>query len=789
MIRHRGCLYSYLISSMCFLITAPGFGALGTGSLFSQTTAELFVQQAKMLHARSVSDPQAIEQAMTFLDAALALNESSGEAPEQMLRIGASGLYTEADYSKKIDWALQRQVGPRADLTVLNGAVRYLLAQQNSRLDREVLLLLLQKQYALKNEFFGSDLAAQLALLAVEKADMQTATDQLSYAYQLNPYNQLAYTKLQEITQAQGLELTPSAYLAGLRTSLDLNPYKLPVAIEYAETLKRMRLYEIAAVAYEYAAQIHEYLAPDQSLDQAIYWSWLLCGYRAPRQETAMLEVVQRYRDKGQFDLLAEAVAGKIQIKLGQTADGRETLNLAAKKAERLLANSDSDNPIFPEQLAWFYCFVLDQPETALAWANRAYKQDPDRQGVKEMFAYTLALSGQPEVAKQYASASEKTSQTAALALGLVAIAEEDKTAAIGLLRSAIDMSPESFAAEKAMQMLKEQGSDYIQPSPAETVRQDLTAAFGNRMAPQFATPMRRMNAKLDFGGTEFSYGISLAPKLVIENTSSAPLVIGPGGLFHGHVQVDAKLSGNLNVEIPNAFSTVFRPSRPIEPGEHVSVPLPIETGKLGRILLTYPQADVEVNLTVYLDPVVDQDGRISNTLNEIEPVNASVKRSGVALTRDFFMQRMDALSKGRPGQQFRAVRLFVGLLAEQKAFEASGADFRYVQVDQVLLTDSVRKALKDENWKLRVEALDALLTLSVPLDTALMTEISGNLNHEKWPVRLAAMVLLAKAQPQTFQTVLDWTARQDPHWVNRRMALGLGAKLPEKAKKDAIMP
>ena len=62
-----------------------------------------------------------------------------------------------------------------------------------------------------------------------------------------------------------------------------------------------------------------------------------------------------------------------------------------------------------------------------------------------------------------------------------------------------------------------------------------------------------------------------------------------------------------------------------------------------------------------------------------------------------------------------------------------------------------------------------------MPLDTTLVTDISQNLGHDKWPVRLMAMVLLAKAQPETFGQVLDWTAQQDAHWLNRRMALALG--------------
>ncbi len=792
MIRHRVGSYFILMVTGCFLLGASVDGALKTESLFSQNTAEQFARQARAFYEQTPADPQVIEQAMTFLDASLALDKASAPVPDQILRIGAAGRYGNIDYSESIHWALARQVDSRADLVVLNGAVASLLEQQNSRLDREVLLEKLLKKYAQQNPAFGSDLATQLGLLAVEKADMETAMSRLSYAYDLNPYNQLAYAKLQELSEVQGLSITPSTYMVGLRTALDINPYDLAIAVEYADVLKRLGLYGTAAAAYDYAAQLYAFYHPGEPLDEAIFLPWILCCYHTPRHAATTLEVIERYRGVSRFDLMAEAVAGKMYLKLRQVEKGNTRLVEAGKKAETLLREKGS-RQIYPEQLAWFYSFVLEQPEKALAWANRAYKEAADRQGVTEIFAYTLAQSGQGELAKEYAEPREETSQTASLALAVVAVAERDKTRAISLLKSAITMSPESFVAEKALQLLREQDSDYIPSAESATVEQDLEKAYPKRLVPQFLTPDKRFNAKLVFSGSEFSYGTDLSPKLVIENTSSASLVIAPGGMLQGRLQVDAVLTGDLNVTIDNVLSMAFRPSRPIAPGEHVSVPLPTDTGKLRRILLTYPQAGVDVKFTAYLDPVADEAGNVQSGLQGFEPITETVKRPGVSLTREFLMQRLDALSKGRPGQQFRAIRLFAGLLAEQKAFAISGADFRYVQVDQTLLADSIRRALKDQSWKVRVEAMDALLTLSVPLDTTLVTDISQNLGHDKWPVRLMAMVLLAKAQPETFGQVLDWTAQQDAHWLNRRMALALGAtpktpeQKPEAAENSAI--
>lgn len=99
---------------------------------------------------------------------------------------------------------------------------------------------------------------------------------------------------------------------------------------------------------------------------------------------------------------------------------------------------------------------------------------------------------------------------------------------------------------------------------------------------------------------------------------------------------------------------------------------------------------------------------------------------------------------------------------------------------------DAVRKLLVDPDWKIRVYTLDCLVSLSMPLDAEMIGEISDNLNHEKWPVRMAAMYLLAKAQPESFQKVLDWTSEHDGNPLNRRMALALGAKEPVSSEPAA---
>jgi hypothetical protein len=776
MVRQRGIIAAV----MCGVILCASVShALEEESLFSENTAALFIKHASEIHQEDPLDVMRTEQAMTLLTAAASLDITPGQIPEQMLRIGAGRSYDGQDYSDYLAWALDRYLNDRSDLEVVFNALRSMMDSLNSRIDREVFLEKLFRKYSSVNGAFASEVATQLGLLAVEKADMQTALNYLSGAAQLNPYNQLAVNTFLELSTPQEGERDQRIPVLHARRVLEMNPYDLDTAVRYTDMLRQLQMYNTASSAYEYISQLQQLLYPDQPLSDDIIQGWLFSCYHGDRLQTKCLGLTETYRDPDRFNLVLEAVSGKTLIKLGRADEGNRMLESAAQKAEELASVKSLFEPVYPEYLAWFYSFVLEQPEKSLAWSNQAFVEDPNRQGVQAIFAYSLALNGQNDLALQYAEPLKEIDQIAALALAYVQLSGDDKQAGLDALRSVVEMTPDSFIAEKAIRLLEEQESDYIPSDSLGTFRERLEAEYGSRMVPRFIAPADCCSVKFLFNGSDFLYGADFSGRLVIENTSDEALVISEEGLIQGYLRIDAVLEGSLNVEIPDLLSMRFRPSQPILPGKYLSVPLELNRGRLRTLLMTYPQADVQVYFKAYLDPVTSKSGQPENRMKSIKPIQAQIRRRGVVLSRDFLLQRLDVLSKGQPGQKYRAASLFAGLLAEQIAVDLSGADFEYVRVERELLIDSIRKLLVDKDWKIRTHTLSSLLSLSIPLD-GIAAEVSENLNHDKWPVRLMAMVLLAKAQPETFQKVLDWAVQHDAYELNRRMAVALGGQKKE---------
>ena len=713
-------------------------------AVFSPLTASVFVKTAQEIFRE---DPARFETAMRFLEAADAMDRGTVGIPEHLLRIGSESCTGQADYSQAMNTALRTYIGRQFDLEVVSASVRCMLSHLNTRQDREALLDRLLRRYAQTNAMLGSELAVQLGLLSLEKADTETAKNQLNYAYSLNPYNRLAFETLLQVYGAEGLSVSPEAYAVQLRTMLDVNPYDPVIAMQYADFLRRFELYAQAAEMYDYADRAVRHHMPEQTTDQSLYVPWLLSCYHTPRLLVQCLELAEQFRSETTFDLMLEAVAGRAAARLGRADQARSILERAAEKAEQMLTKKDLALPIYPEHLAWFFSFILERPDNALAWSNQAFSQAPERRGVRPVFAYTLALNGQYDIAKEYAQSLEQTDQIAAITMAMVHRHAENRQGAIDLLRQAIAMGPDTFEAEKAKGLLADLGADYITPAVTQMIESALTEKFGTRIAPTFVEPRRRFSAKLLFSSSDILYGADFDPRLVIENNSSAPLVIQDGGMLAGFIRVDAAVRGDLTADIPNLFSTRFRPSRAILPNEHIFIPLDLRTGKLRRLLATYPQASLELEFTVYLDPVVGEDGTVVNALGGVSPVRGTLRRRGVNLTRDFMMQRLDALARGQEGQKILAARLFAGLLAEQEAFRLGLAEYAHTRVESSLLIDAVRRALTDENWRLRVHAMETVSILTLPDDFALIQTLSANLNHDRWPVRFMTLYFLSERQ------------------------------------------
>ncbi|HEG44679.1 MAG TPA: hypothetical protein ENH94_11595 [Phycisphaerales bacterium] len=774
----NGRVYIALGVMLLCLGAASGVGRGSQGEeLVSQLTAQNFHKLAYELYMGDDAIKRSLDEATAFLSGVFTLDPRAEYVYADILRIMPK--IGRGD-QRQLFWAFKEYVDGGSDLEVASNAVRHLLNSQDSRQAREQALGQLLQAVGDKNAALSSELATQMALLLAEKADTDGAMNYLMHAFDSNPYNRLAFSKLVELKRDSGEDIPPLLFVQDLRLAIEANPMNIDAGLAFANYVAKLGLYEMASDSYEYCSQLWRYLYSERPLPASLYLPWIISNYNTRRGSIKCLEIAASVRRQGSFDLILEGVAAKASEKVsGQTK--REAI-AAGQRAEDMLSSGYVPGNVPAEQVAWFYSLALPMKDKALAWANRAYSRNSDLPSVNAILAYALVMNGQHDLARDLVTELRNNNQIAALTLGIILLEEGNKSIGIAALKQAVGMDSGSLAADVGRRLLGENGSEYIADFSPDLLMQALRGEFDQRLVPRFNEMDRLMSAKLGLAGSDFSYGGDFEGMLVIKNKSKGPLIISDTSLFKGNIQVDAEVKGDIKAYFPGLIRQRVRLSEPVRPGYFASIPLDLMTGPLLKILRSYPQASLEIEFTVYLDPIADDIGVVKSSLPNFGPLKAVARRKGEVVTQRNLIQRLDILSTGKNGQKVRMSTFFAGLLMEYYAMNGSDPLYRHVSIEPSLLKSAIRKGLEDGSWEVRAHTMWEMVQFPVPLEYDLTKAVSENLNHKQWPVRMMALYLLNKSYGDSFKRVLDRTVMYDKHQMVRNMAVSLGATVPEVA-------
>ncbi len=767
----------FLLILFSFSTVVWGRNAADQETWFSQSVGRKFYEIAYETTHSKDTGPAEVQQAIVFVTATSNLDSRAKYVLPEMIKL--TSRYPNKEYSELVYSLLVEYVNESADLEVTGKAIRYLLNRLGSREQREQALASLLNDFGDKNMALNSELSLLLGVLAAEKTDTDNSVLLFLQAFKNNGYNKLAFEKLSEVA---GDRILPAMRMDHLRFALGQNPLDMKNALAFAQYAEEVQLYQIAADAYQYYADLFGYLNSDQVLPASIYIPWMINCYNTQRNQHKCLQIAERLRRKGRFDLLAEAIAGKAARNIGKIEKANQIFSAAEDKALKLLANDSAPSPynaVSAGKLAWFYCFALPKAEKALDWANKAYSIEPDSPSAAAILAYALVMNGQTDWAGKIIKGYQQD-QIAAMVLAQIQLKNQEKALAFETLKVAIAKDPGSLEAERAKEILAGSGGEYIPPIDNELILATLNERFTQGIVPTFTRPEKIISVRLNVRGDKFYYGSEFGAAVAIKNTSSQPLIVSDDGLFKGNIRIDADITGDIKKKIPNLVSVKIRPSLPLEPGNSLLVPTQLVTGELRRILFTYPQASLDIEFTIYLDAVDDVDGKTVNRLKDIEPARLVIKRPRIELTRKYLQNRLNSISKGRQGQKIKSAQLFAGLLAEQQAMANRQPLYKFVYAEWMpdLLKSALVQNLGDKDWVVKIHTMAAMLPL--PLDYEFTNAIAKNLNDTHWPTRMMATYLLAKNKDGGFTNVLDWTAKYDSSKLVRDMALALGAADPQ---------
>jgi hypothetical protein len=757
--------------------------------LQSPVAADRLVQIARELMQLKDPDQPAIDQAAVLLIAAKWLNPQARTVEPLLLTVATQS--TARDYSDQILAALQSYVDERADRAIVAEAIQYLLTRRTSQDAREKLLEDLVMRIGNKNAAVDSELATALGLILQQRGDAQRARFYFLQAYNSNKYNAKAFAKLAEVAPS---EIGPAPYLEHLRLAFREKPLDIEAVRNFAMYAGRLGLHEVAAEAHRYSAELFRYLYPSELLPPEIYLPWATACYNTEGGQSLCLQIAESVRRQGQFDILLEAIAGRAAARMGNEQEARRLFAWIEETTNRILSSAPGQpsgvvlaRPLTARDLAWFYCFADSNPVKALDWANKSYSAEPDSPAAGALLAYALSMNGQLEWARPLLE-SREGNQIADIVYAQIQLVEQDRAGAVSTLQAAITKDPGSLVAERARQMLEAMGARYIPPVDPAAMTAYLRQNLGRPLVPSFLPPASRIEAQFSVHGGEFPYGTPIEATVAIVNSGLEPLVITENSLFTGRIRVDARIGGDIQRQIPSLLSQTIRTALTVQPGRSLSTQIRLSCGSLQRILQEHPQANLDIEFTLYIDPVVTPEGSVRSGIAGLEPVTVAIRRPKIDVTTTYVRTRMDSLPSGLEAQKIRTSQLFTGLLNEQHIMAQQGTLYPYRYA--AWLPNLLRSALTTESglllspsegdWVVKVNAMADLL--SMPFDAELTAAVGRNLNARQWPVRLMAVYLLGTTQGEEFTSVLNGMARSDPSDLVRVMAAAM-----EEARRPKV--
>jgi len=767
------------------VITAAGAGFSRQEQFSSPLAARSFYEAGYELYTGEQTS-LAARQAMVLFNAAIALDNRADYVPPEIINLAWQ--FPEEDFSDAVKFALSSymMMGRTSDLEIASKAVKYLLEKLGTREEREQLLQDLLEKYRQTNPFFASELATQLALLKTETADKAAAQGLLMYAYTANNYNILAFNMLADLAEGNGEQIPDIVYLRGMRSAVRVNPLDLKNAFDFSRSAESLGLYAPAAAGYLYCIQVYKCLNPKGDMPAQFYRPLILNGLNM-RDYRLCRDVLSQVRAYGVFDVMVEAIAAAAANQSGEIERGMGVFDNIKARGDKIRKDQVKALPGEIEDLAWFYCFVDDANNTQdmLAWATKAYDADNNSVSAAAFLAYALIRNGQIELAKPVIEKIGTGTQTAAIAKAEILIANNENSAAIDMLKSAVASSPGTFEAKKAKALLKQLESEYVPPVDAGAIETALVNDYGENFFSEFVPPENMVTVSLKTSGNAFSYGSPIDVQLAIINNYTEPMIVCPEGIFKGNIRVDVRLSGDITDRIDNYIVKTIRPSYEIRPGQAVFVPIQFVTGKLKSILENHPQADLNMEITVYVDPQNGPNGQVQSLFGA-KPVKVVVKRRKLELDIRYLQQRFDAMKNGKQGQKIKSAQLFAGLLAEQQKLSKMAKRYKFVYSDPGLLKSALAKCLQEDDWVLKMETMAQLQ--KVNLDYQFIEVISEQLDYNDWPVRLMSLLILADKQGDGFLPVLKWVSKNDNNQLVKQMAIELAGGQIDSEKKAEDM-
>ncbi len=608
----------------------------------------------------------------------------------------------------------------------------------------------------------------ELARLSFEAAEEERAWALVNQAITADAYNLAARQKMLEHPEVEG---NIFQRLRLLTQMVRINPLRVQVIWDFANTLDEIGLHLEAQKWYKYALGVHLAGASGSEITADVLLDLGSSYVLSQDYDKALLildRLVKQHPERVDIRIwLSRAKAGR-----GQKEDAETQLSAT----EELLLEQVQQNPsdlTAVSQAAWFYLQDKPDKDKAMELSNKAMELDAENS--RAQLCMGLALLGDGQIGAARTQLEPLTENEAWARLGMIRAmlaeegTEEKEEEIMRAVQAAFSLHPGGWVGLALRELARTQDVNIDMNAYVDSYRQTIGMELGNaaELRDFYRHPEDYLFLKILPSKPDYDYREPVMLHISLSNMGSMVIAMGPGMMLNPRVVMSVRLSGGLQRELKHDFVSLYKKRR-MNPGQGLSTTVRLDRGELRKLLRQCPQETVTIRISCILDPqVVGQDEYFPSLAGQASK-EAVLVHYGFRPSREAMERLYRVLEEGSVRSKIHTTVLLGDLLANSQHPQAIAEAKKPRAVNEEQITAALVETAQDADWRVRAWLGEALQF--VRLDGQLSKALADQIRDPHWFVRLMG-VRAAGNRGQSWREILRRVAETDSDPLVRQMA------------------
>jgi hypothetical protein len=408
--------------------------------------------------------------------------------------------------------------------------------------------------------------------------------------------------------------------------------------------------------------------------------------------------------------------------------------------------------------IAWVKVYFDDKPGVAAQW-------------IKALTA--VAGENNPMLARLQGWAFLAAGNNDAARSKLQAVADSDPLATLGLIRLEGDNAKSNDQAKKLLSenpwgmtgavLTQAFASRGIKPTPGPDAPGVLKAldAFPKNWLRILDQPQQYYSLRLEPVHVGVNVGEPVLVRVIVTNVGDQPLTVGPDGVIHRDLWLDAQLRGAQQATFSAEAYGQLAGAMVLKPKDSASQDVRLDQRGLANILEQYPTSTFQMTAMVMTNPTTMGGQVAQGPAGNRAMLSTLMARNGSPVGQPAVQKRLaDALDSGSPDEKVRATETLVKF-AQMLSGEGANDQARQMAAQSA---EAVRHTINDDDPTVHAWASYLFTAL-----TGDKTRAAAMLNDPSWLMRALGTVVVDFAGAD--RALLKPLAQNDPDPVVRKLA------------------